>query len=58
MSASTVMAAEVSGGQQALTTVLFLSFVAVTLFITVRKIARSRCGSGAALLTDLDTSPT
>ena len=32
--------------------------ILVTLFITVRKIARSRCGSGAALLTDLDTSPT
>jgi cation/acetate symporter len=35
MSASTVMAADVSSGQQALTTVLFLAFVAVTLFITV-----------------------
>jgi cation/acetate symporter len=32
----TTLAADVSGGQQALTTVLFLVFVAVTLFITLR----------------------
>src|SRR5687768_9971946 len=36
MNASTILAAdEVTGGQQALTTVLFLSFVAATLFITL-----------------------
>jgi len=35
MSASTVMAADVSSGQQVLTTVLFLAFVAATLFITL-----------------------
>ncbi len=33
---ATVLAADVSGGQQALTSVLFLTFVAITLFITVR----------------------
>jgi cation/acetate symporter len=37
MSASSVLAAtDVSGGQQTLTTILFLSFVAITLFITMR----------------------
>jgi cation/acetate symporter len=35
MNATTTLAADVTGGQQALTTVLFLSFVAVTLAITV-----------------------
>ena len=33
---ATTLAAEVSGGQQALTSVLFLGFVAITLFITIR----------------------
>jgi cation/acetate symporter len=37
MSASSVLAAtDVSGGQQTLTTILFLTFVAITLFITMR----------------------
>ena len=36
MSASVLAATEVSGGQQALTTILFLSFVAITLVITLR----------------------
>jgi Na+/proline symporter len=35
MNANTLLAAEVSGGQQALTSVLFLSFVAATLVITI-----------------------
>jgi len=35
MNTTTTLAVEVSGGQQALTTVLFVSFVAVTLAITV-----------------------
>jgi cation/acetate symporter len=36
MSANVLAATEVSGGQQALTTILFLSFVAITLVITLR----------------------
>ncbi|HTE73229.1 MAG TPA: cation acetate symporter [Actinomycetes bacterium] len=36
MSANVFAATDVSGGQQALTTILFLSFVAITLFITLR----------------------
>jgi len=36
MSANVFAADDVSGGQQALTTILFLSFVAITLFITLR----------------------
>src|SRR4028119_779505 len=35
MSAETLLSAEVSGGQQALTSVLFLTFVGATLVVTV-----------------------
>jgi cation/acetate symporter len=39
---ATVLAADVSGGQQALTSVLFLAFVAVTLFITLKASRNTR----------------
>ena len=45
MSANVLAATEVSGGQQALTTILFLGFVAITLFITFRA---SRTNKSAA----------